>query len=291
MPTVGECEVGPPAVADLGFFFPLAQLNSRFSVVCITTWTLSLIPRAVFIMISIHHLHILGWETDLPAYIFRDTLALIGEINISGCDPPPRSTVAYITPDEDWPLAAASQSSPLARLLDETLQPQVQLERGEEFPALAPLLRMLTMSEHRWQKCADFAPRLQSVFISQKYFVKGSWQRSCVPRLHGGADRNNRLLIDQDGGGGWKTFSGSTAVQIILTFGPESEAISDICILQSPCPAFVMMSNLLNSHESGLCRVLSGYKLPCTTYVLFSPNLLSVAPGAKQEEPVDTESL
>lgn len=51
-----------------------------------------------------------------------------------------------------------------------------------------------------------------------------------------------------------------------------------------------MISNLLNSHESGLCKVLSGYKLPCTTYVLFSPNLLPAAPRAEQEEPVDTDS-
>lgn len=72
---------------------------------------------------------------------------------------------------------------------------------------------------------------------------------------------------------------------------PRNEsARSDICILQSACPAFVMMSNSLNSHESGLCKVLSGYKLPCTTYVLFSPNRLPAAPRAEQEGPVDTGS-
>lgn len=37
-------------------------------------------------------------------------------------------------------------------------------------------------------------------------------------------------------------------------------------------------------------KVLSGYKLPCTTYVLFSPNLLPAAPRAEREEPVDSES-
>lgn len=52
-------------------------------------------------MLSIHHVQSLGSETALPAYIFRDTLVLIGEINIGGCDPPPRSAVAYITHDED----------------------------------------------------------------------------------------------------------------------------------------------------------------------------------------------
>lgn len=42
-----------------------------------------------------------------------------------------------------------------------------------------------------------------------------------------------------------------------------------------------MMSNSLNSHEFGLSKILGGYKLPCITYVLFSPNLLLPAPRAK----------
>lgn len=48
------------------------------------------------------------------------------------------------------------------------------------------------------------------------------------------------------------------------------------------------MSNLLNSHEFGLSKALSGYKLPCITYVLFSSNLLLPAHGADREEAVDT---
>lgn len=50
-----------------------------------------------------------------------------------------------------------------------------------------------------------------------------------------------------------------------------------------------MMSNLLNSHDFGLSKALSGYKLPCVTYVLFGPNLLLPARGAdRAEEAVDT---
>lgn len=48
------------------------------------------------------------------------------------------------------------------------------------------------------------------------------------------------------------------------------------------------MSNLLNSHEFGLSKALSGYKLPCITYVLFSSSLLLPAHGADREEAVDT---
>lgn len=49
------------------------------------------------------------------------------------------------------------------------------------------------------------------------------------------------------------------------------------------------MSNLLNSHDFGLSKVLSGYKLPCVTYVLFSPNLqLPAHGGNREEEAVDT---
>lgn len=73
-------------------------------------------------------------------------------------------------------------------------------------------------------------------------------------------------------------------MQIILTFQcnvPNKSAKSDICILQSTCSGLVMMSNSLNSHEFGLSKVLGGYKLPCITYVLFSPNLLLPAPRAK----------
>lgn len=75
-----------------------------------------------------------------------------------------------------------------------------------------------------------------------------------------------------------------SSVQIILTFQSNAlnkSAKSDICILQSTCSGFVMMSNSLNSHEFGLSKVLGGYKLPCITYVLFSPNLLLPAPRAK----------
>lgn len=106
---------------------------------------------------------------------------------------------------------------------------------------------------------------------------RGRWQQQETP-------------IDQDGGRGMKNFQWLNFCANHFNIRPQKEARSDICILQSACPAFVMMSNLLNSHESGLCKVLSGYKLPCTTYVLFSPNLLLLAPRAEQEEPVDTES-
>lgn len=50
-----------------------------------------------------------------------------------------------------------------------------------------------------------------------------------------------------------------------------------------------MMSNLLNSHDFGISKALSGYKLPCVTYMLFGPNPLLPARWAdRAEDAVDT---
>lgn len=246
-------------------------------------------------MLSIHHLHSLGCETDLPAYIFRDTLALIGEINITGCDPPPCSAVAYITQDEDWPLAAASRPGPArpthppARLSSpwKSVAPSAIREQWE-ISCTGADPENVNRAGAEVAKMQRLCPETPICLHITKILCK----RVVAKVVRTEAPRREQIATTTDSywlGSGMKNSKWLNFCANHFNIRPRNDARSDICILQSACPAFVMMSSLLNSHESGLCKVFSGYKLPCTTYVLFSPNLLPVASRAEQAEPVDTE--